>query len=861
MEIKIPGVGSWARRFRRMLRRIVLPVGAGVLALAMASCLPLAQEAGEGQEQPEPQAQPTPSATLPAITPIPLEPPTPTRFPTPSLPPETREPTNTPEPIEDKIVTPTGVPGPTLLPTRTIEIPPTKEFTFIPTPTAFPWPCTSTILNEQGLSHPISDPQVAQARFNSTLSWYSQPPDDQHAQAVEDLLGVWTLDYCLALDMLQLEWTWDGLDDLEFQVFTLTADLAHLDLGLARKLVGNPRIIDGISEGDIVFFGQIYGDRIIQEMGWAKNGFTGSEPKAREHLITIAEQHPLSFRTIAGLPWITDMVAVRDVSTLKLLIPLHRVDPTLATTLMGQPWSTKNFNRMGDHVLRALTGIAKEDPELATLIANLPALAASVWVTSYDTEPVEGTEIIVRHYDVLARALGHRFHDFSRMRNRALTESLVYLHHNRPDQLADLMQKEWLRDGLNEEEAAFMVTAKDIGKSSPGKLERMLDTRYIQHRTVDLELEGEVNIWAIQEEPFPNGEDIVTDIEEALRALEDLFAVRLGARDVIVLLIEPEPEGNYEEIASYEIPWPRPVYLRSHVRIPRETDGSYDRSTLYDQLARYFHVAGPHWLEEGSADFAARYVWHRNVVGTSREWKPEPDVHINPQCLADYSRLDRMGRHGYFALTSLEEQHCHRSMGSHFLQSMYLLLGKDVTSSALRDLVLVRRTQPGPRISPKTVYVSFLENLRPGQEPEFRQLYRRLHGWPLTVDLSGIVDDHGDTPDLATPIRLATATQGTLAHPLDTDYFVLAAEKGREYVLTFQHDVKDSGVYADLQPSWRTKEGEFIGYVDPTLWILSDLPFRWKSEEGGAAFLALESSRGVTGSYTLLIKLVAEAGG
>ena len=248
-------------------------------------------------------------------------------------------------------------------------------------------------------------------------------------------------------------------------------------------------------------------------------------------------------------------------------------------------------------------------------------------------------------------------------------------------------------------------------------------------------------------------------------------------------------------------------------------------------------------------------------MGSSREWKPEPDVHINPQCLADYSRLDRLGRHGYFALTSLEEQHCHRSMGSHFLQSMYLLLGKDVTSSALRDLVLVRRTQPGPRISPKTVYVSFLENLRPGQEPEFRQLYRRLHGWPLTVDLSGIVDDHGDTPDLATPIRLATATQGTLAHPLDTDYFVLAAEKSREYVLTFQHDVKDSGVYADLQPSWRTKEGEFIGYVDPTLWILSDLPFRWKSEEGGAAFLALESSRGVTGSYTLLIKLVAEAGG
>ena len=839
-----PGAGRDTKEGREKLCSFLLPVWAVVLVLAMGGCLPLAQEDGKDQEQRAPQVQRFPAATLPAITPVPLEPPTPAPTPVPPPTAETRFPTNTPAPTEVKRVFPTGVPGPTPLPTRTREIPPTLELPFVPTPTAFPWPCSVTL---PGLSepHPLkADLQAARDWFDSTLSWFTQPPDDVHAQAARDLVVVWTLDACLALDMARMEWTWNGLDEDEFQVFTLTADLADLDLPLARDLVGNPRLTDGISEGDIVFFGQIYGDRIIRELEWAKNGFTGSEPKARAHLITIAEQHPLSFRTIAGLPWVTDMVAVRDVSTLELLVPLHRVDPALATTLLGQPWTAKNYNRMGDHIFRALTGIAKEDPELATLIANLPALAESVWVTSYHTEPVEGTDVLVRNYEDLALALGHDFHDFSRQRNRDLTDSLMSLHHGRPDLLEKLRQQEWLQDGLNEEEAAFLATARDIGRSAPSMLDRMLERRYVQHGIVELELEGGVNIWAVQDEPFPGDEDIVADIAGALKAMEDLFDAGLGARDVIVLLIEPQPEGSYEEVPSYEIPWPRPAHLKSHVRIPREAGGTYDRSTLYYQLAHYFLDSGPHWLEEGSADLAARYAWHRNVVGSTAEWQPEPDLQRDPLCLADYARLDRMRNSPNFGWLTPEEVHCHRSMGSHFLQSMYLLLGRDATSAALRDLVLVRRPQTGLGIWPKTVYLSFLGNVPPGQEQEFRRLFRKLHGWPLTADLPPVADDHGDTPGTATPVRLATVTQGTLAHPLDTDYFTLAVEKDREYVLTFEHDIINSAGSEDLQPSWRTEAGEFIGYVDPTHWILGGLPsggrqirtarlsWPWKAAEG-----------------------------
>ena len=129
-------------------------------------------------------------------------------------------------------------------------------------------------------------------------------------------------------------------------------------------------------------------------------------------------------------------------------------------------------------------------------------------------------------------------------------------------------------------------------------------------------------------------------------------------------------------------------------------------------------------------------------------------------------------------------------MGEEFLLEMFLALGEETTSAALKELYLtIHFDSSGAPLAPKDIYLAFLEDTPRAKQSKFLDLFRELHGGPLTEANLDVLDDRADGPLWATGLPLSVAVHGVLEHPFDTDYFWFKAEKGLEYDITVQHQM------------------------------------------------------------------------
>ena len=129
-------------------------------------------------------------------------------------------------------------------------------------------------------------------------------------------------------------------------------------------------------------------------------------------------------------------------------------------------------------------------------------------------------------------------------------------------------------------------------------IEDLAQTPFVQKRTVSLPLAGDVDIWVVQNEPFPPDDDVVDIIKDSARVGEQFVGAPFPKTFIIVLLVVGDGNGTYTTTGSYR--WNSMTLLRGWNGkvwgIPRG-------------IAYYYFTSGigPHWLSAGGAGFLESY--------------------------------------------------------------------------------------------------------------------------------------------------------------------------------------------------------------------------------------------------------------
>ena len=662
-------------------------------------------------------------------------------------------------------------------------------------------------------------------------------------------------------------WVIDGVTDRELYALDGLSYLMIREPEFGKVVAGYSWVIDGVTDRELYALDALinWGEQdsklndLVASFAWIRDGLSDRELFALDWLSYFASLDSELGDNAVNLRWISDGITEVESEAVGALSSLAQVDVELAHQTLTYKWVVNGITYWEQETLESLDSLAETNRELAEEVIAFEWISESNEITSIAADPINRLALIANRDLALAMQLVEYVSDGLTHLGSNLILNLSFLMQEFPYAFQQLTSQPWYMDGLDDEEAAFIATVGDIVYNSRSDYEEMLQTRFVQSGTVALPLAGDVNIWVIQKAPFPEGENLVSEISEAVKMMEELMSVPFPTTDVVVLVVVASGDSEYEvPYSNIAVPWPGAGHAGSHVRIPRYEEYEPIRyHTLYHELGHYYFKVFPAWILEGWPQFAAAYIRDRKGIESLEEREVIVSGEAEANCISEgIENIHQLGTPGLWYRIS-PSIFCFYVMGEHFFINMYLALGIDVTSSVLRDLH--NPVGNDLLLSGKDVFLSFMANTPANQIEEFTTLFNELHGGPLAdfieqygnplagADL-GITDDYGNDSSTALRVSARKVVDGTLEHPFDVDYFVTRVEAGTEYRIMFNHDAGDDFYFTLLPADGGPAEDlSFYDGGDP------GLELRWTALNSGDHLLAVESAIGTIGSYSLEI--------
>ena len=140
------------------------------------------------------------------------------------------------------------------------------------------------------------------------------------------------------------------------------------------------------------------------------------------------------------------------------------------------------------------------------------------------------------------------------------------------------------------------------------------------------------------------------------------------------------------------------------------------------------------------------------------------------------------------------------------------------------------------------------------EAPESGDYYAVVQRWEgtgsytLTIQVSDIVDDHGDDIGSATAVLVGDDTAGVIDYGGDADYFSFTAEEGVRYQIDVALGTLDDS-FLELRDSddWQLAENDDFGDSYGSRIV-------WEAPESGDYYAVVDGLGGGSGTYTLTIK-------
>ena len=573
--------------------------------------------------------------------------------------------------------------------------------------TAFPWmedlgePAERTAL--YALLR-IADADASTARLVATLPWLADGLIPVEMTALNELSNMTTIDTTTAQRVMAFSWLTDDVTYAELRTVEVLSRLARVDAGTAQR---------------------------VAAYSWVGDDITDVERWALHRLAQLAEKDlPLAQR-VATFPWVGDGIADIEGWAIYRLNQLAEKDLALAQRVAAYPWVGDNVTEGERWAITGLDQLAERDLVLAERVVAFP------WVGDDITDAEQSAITALVRLTEIDLALAQRIGSLS-----WLADSMTHAEGWAIISLADFAKEDpelartWLGKMDADPSSATTVLLAVLGwvRDLEGGLlyDDLLEAAFIQSRTVSLPLAGEVNLWAFQTAPSPEGEDLTAMMEEAVRATEELMGAPFPVTDVIMAVPVMGAERDHG-IPGGAAHWGR------FISVTRKPPAPINRGAIHHEVGHYYFGFGPPWLVEGGAEFAWLYTYHRIGLESLQEGKPAALRRVQHNCL----------RRGLSTIQQLNERQiqapdfqaiCHYSLGAYLLLNLYETLGEAVLSAALRDLYLRFQGEPRPvteeefLVFEEEIYEAFLRNTPPELVDAFHEVYKEIHGRPYAEE-------------------------------------------------------------------------------------------------------------------------------
>ena len=552
--------------------------------------------------------------------------------------------------------------------------------------------------------------------------------------------------------------------------------------------------------------------------------------------------------------WIADGLSDVEAEGLRDLRPFLQDGPETAGRFVDMPWFVDGLNYDESQLAYSLNRVRAADGKLALSIATHPWIADEPAPTSDHWSPLVDLAFVAHENKPLARRLSASLTGGFGWEQSRLISTLRGIIQEKREIWEQIRLQAWYGDGLNAEEEAFLLVAPDILNNAPEQFYEMITVRYVESRTVYLPLSGIVDVRLIKKTPFNEAEALHSEIERALILLERLTGMPLPVQEVIVLIVVVDSQSDFERSkSSLSVDWPRGAHAGAFIRVAKFGNEPVYRGTLFHELAHYYFQDFPVWFLEGGAEFAASYIATNSGYGSASQWEASVDRNIGSGCPSGDKSLSELGNPG-FTYVGRANVSCFYGMGSLFLSKLYFGLGEDVMAASLKDIFTYTRSANRSGLTAKDIFRFFLQNLKPGQEQEFRNLFRLLHGGPVVEPVPEGPDDHSDDASRATPLSTGVTAHGSLDHVWDVDYFRVQVVADDTYRVVVQTDIRRSHLSSDLNVQVVTPGGEPVKRLLRAGWAAKDgIEVIWRAPESRAYLLKLDSPGGNRGQYSILV--------
>ena len=334
----------------------------------------------------------------------------------------------------------------------------------------------------------------------------------------------------------------------------------------------------------------------IVALPWLADGVSDTEVDTILSLREIARRSTAELaESVIALPWLADEVSDSERSAISLLFNIAAKSATTAKSVIALPWLADGVSDAEAGYLGNLYRITRSSVAVAESVLALPWLADGV----SDTKRSAVAYLSRMNADEAARVVDMPFLQTLEAADVAALRSLRSL---TADQLADMLSRPMLKDGITDDEAPIVSMLYQTLKHAPDRVDRLLDPgrNTVERRTVDLPLAGEVDLVIVR--TYLGVKRSMDLLENAVREAENLMGEPFPTRYVWLLF-----ENAFN-----------PLVTGSHFGTIMALSPEYDAGegaplSIAHETAHYYWIWNTFWIDEGMAELMKLAVENRRV--------------------------------------------------------------------------------------------------------------------------------------------------------------------------------------------------------------------------------------------------------
>ena len=404
----------------------------------------------------------------------------------------------------------------------------------------------------------------------------------------------------------------------------------------------------------------------IGALGWVADGVDDSERLPLARIIYAALRYETTARALLDAAWIADGVSDTE---MEVIGHLRLISVDLAQSIIALPWLADGVS---DTETEVISDLRLTPVDLAQSIIALPWLADGVSDT--ETEAVRRLRFIAKA-DAAARVMDMPFLQTLDAADAAALDSLSGIARYDADQLADILSRPMLKDGVTDDEAPIVSMLYDTLRHAPDLLDTLLDpdATTVERRTVELPLAGEVELVIVR--ASPGARRSMDLLESAVREAENLMGEPLPARYVGLLF---ENAVSHSDFAG--------TNFGTHIAIrPKHDvdDSGYAPRLIAHEVAHYYWTDNAVWINEGMAELMEAAIENRRI-GTPLNVARPPCPFVRSMAALEALAPEK-GEPAFW---------CNYSLGERLFVSLLRTLGEDAFWEGARRLYAASLAAP-----------------------------------------------------------------------------------------------------------------------------------------------------------------------